>query len=190
MRVSEIFFLLLIAAVAAGRLFELRLAERHRRALVERGGVEAGAALYPWMVTLHVLFLIAAPLEVVGLQRPFRPLLAAAMLTAFAGAVALRIAAIRALGERWTTRVVVVPNVAPVVAGPYRVIRHPNYVAVVLEFAALPLVHGAWLTALVFSAANAIVLWARIRAEERALAALSPYAAAFAATPRFVPGNR
>jgi methyltransferase len=190
MRASEIFFLMLIAAVAAGRLFELRLAERHRRALLARGGIEAGAALYPWMVTLHALFLVAAPLEVVGLRRPFRPVLAAIMLAILAGAVALRVAAIRALGERWTTRVLVVPGLAPVVAGPYRRMRHPNYVAVALEFAALPLVHGAWLTAAVFSAANALVLWARIRAEERALAALSPYAAAFAATPRFVPGGR
>src|SRR4029453_11585508 len=134
MRASEIFFLLLIAPGAAGRLLELRLAERNRRAVLARGGVEAGAALYPWMVTIHVLFLIAAPLEVVLLDRPFRPALAAAMLLLFAIAVALRYAAIRTLGWRWTTRVLVVPGLQPVVAGPYRYIRHPNYVAVVLEF--------------------------------------------------------
>ena len=190
MATSEILFLLLVAAVALGRLAELRLAERHRRALLAQGGVEAGAAHYPWMVALHALFLAAAPLEVVFLNRPFRPLLAAAMLCLLALAMTLRYAAIAALGERWTTRILVVPGLAPVTRGPYRFLRHPNYVAVALEFLALPLVHGAWATAIVFSAANALLLRVRIRAEERALAENGPYAAQFASTPRFVPGSR
>ncbi len=190
MRSSEILFLLLVAAVAAARLVELRLSERNRRALLAQGGVEAGAGHYPWMVALHALFLLASALEVVLLRRPLRPFLAALMLALVAGAIALRYGAIRALGERWTTRVLVVPGAAPVVRGPYRFIRHPNYLAVAVEIFALPLVHGAWLTALVFSLANAGLLGVRIRAEERALAALGPYQASFAATPRFLPGAR
>jgi methyltransferase len=187
---SQTLFLLLVAAVAVARLLELRLSARHRRALIAAGGVEAGAGHYPWMVAMHALFLLAAPLEVVLLRRPLRPLLALSMLALVAGATALRYAAIRALGGRWTTRVVVVPGSAPVVRGPYRFIRHPNYLAVAVEIVALPLVHGAWLTALVFSLANAWLLRLRIAAEERALAALGPYAARFAATPRFLPGMR
>jgi methyltransferase len=190
MRTSEILFLTLVAAVALARLAELRLAARNRRALLAQGGVEVGAGHYPWMVALHALFLLAAPLEVVLLRRPFRPLLAGAMLVVLAAAMALRYAAIVTLGGRWTTRIVVVPGLPPVVGGPYRFLRHPNYVAVVLEMAALPLVHGAWSTAAVFSAANLLLLRVRIRAEERALAEAGPYASRFAATPRFVPGIR
>ena len=190
MRTSEILYLLLVGAVALARLVELRLAQRNRRALVAQGGIEVGAAHYPWMVALHALFLTAAPLEVVLLHRPFRPFLAAAMLVLLAAAMTLRYAAITTLGQRWTTRILVIPGLPPVVSGPYRFLRHPNYVAVVLEMAALPLVHGAWWTATVFSLANLLLLRVRIRAEERALAEAGPYASRFAATPRFVPGIR
>ncbi|HSK74829.1 MAG TPA: isoprenylcysteine carboxylmethyltransferase family protein, partial [Thermoanaerobaculia bacterium] len=91
---------------------------------------------------------------------------------------------------RWTTRIVVLPGVAPVTGGPYRFLRHPNYLAVILEILALPLVHTAWITALVFSLANALLLRVRIRAEEEGLARLSDYEAAFSGRPRLVPGGR
>ncbi len=190
MRASEIGFLCLVAAVAIARLAELRLAGANRRRALARGGVESGRAHYPWMVVLHALFLIAAPLEVVLLRRPWRPVLGISMLVVLAGAMVLRYAAIRALGPRWTTRIVVVPGERPVVSGPYRYLRHPNYLAVCLEILALPLVHGAWWTALAFSAANAELLRRRIRAEERALGQLDGYAERFASTPRFLPGER
>ncbi len=103
------------------------------------------------------------------------------------GAQALRYWAIATLGWRWNTRIVVVPGTAPVTAGPYRWVRHPNYVAVIAEMIALPLVHGAWLTALVFSVGNALLLRVRIRAEEQALG--EPWQHAFAGRPRFVPGG-
>jgi methyltransferase len=188
MRSSEIAFFCLVGAVAIARLAELRLAAANRRRALERGGVESGQGHYPWMVLLHALFLVAAPLEVVWLERPWRLGLGVAMLAVLAGAMALRYAAIRALGRRWTTRIVVVPGERPVASGPYRYLRHPNYLAVCLEFLALPLVHGAWWTALAFSAANAELLRRRIRAEERALGALD--AERFASTPRFLPGER
>jgi methyltransferase len=99
----------------------------------------------------------------------------------------LRYWAIFTLGERWNVRILVLPNAAPVTRGPYRWVRHPNYVAVVMEILLVPLVHGAWLTAAAFTVANAVVLRIRIRAEE---AALGPgYAAAFAGRPRFIPGS-
>lgn len=190
MRASEIGFLCLVAAVAIARLAELRLAAGNRRRALERGGIESGQGHYPWMVLLHALFLVAAPLEVVLLERPWRPGLGIAMLAVLGGAMALRYAAIRALGQRWTTRIVVVPGEPPVASGPYRHLRHPNYLAVCLEILALPLVHGAWWTALAFSAANAALLHRRIRAEERALGQLDGYAERFASTPRLLPGAR
>ena len=102
-------------------------------------------------------------------------------------AQALRYWAIATLGWRWNTRIVVVPGAAPVTAGPYRWVRHPNYVAVIAEMLALPLVHGAWLTAAVFSLGNALLLRVRIRAEEQALG--TSWQQAFAGRPRFVPGG-
>jgi methyltransferase len=103
------------------------------------------------------------------------------------GAQALRYWAIATLGWRWNTRIVVVPGAAPVTGGPYRFVRHPNYVAVIAEMVALPLVHGAWLTALAFTLGNAWLLRVRIHAEERALG--EHWEHAFAGRPRFVPGG-
>jgi methyltransferase len=168
---TRVLYTLLIAGVAAQRLAELRLARRHQRALLARGGVEIAPHHYPAMVLLHGAFLLACPLEVWGLRRPFRPELAAAMAVLLAAAQALRYWAIITLGERWTTRIVCLPG------APYRFLRHPNYLAVVAEMAALPLLHGAWLTAGIFSAANALVLAVRIREEEAALARYSGCAA-------------
>lgn len=179
----------LVAAVAVGRVIELRIAERHRRSLLARGGVEAGAGHYPWMVALHTAFLLACPLEVWLQDRPFLPVLAAAMLVLLALAVALRWWVIAALGERWTTRILILPGTSPVTGGPYRFLRHPNYLAVVTEIAVLPLVHTAWTTALGFSMLNAWMLRVRIRAEEAALGGASDYQAAFAGRPRLLPGG-
>ena len=186
---TRLLYTILVAAVAAGRLIELRIAERHRRSLLARGGAEAGAGHYPWMVALHTAFLFACPLEVWFLDRPFIPLLAAAMLALLLGAMALRWWVIATLGERWTTRILILPGAPPVTGGPYRVLRHPNYLAVVTEIAALPLVHTAWATALAFSVLNLWLLRVRIRAEEEALAGASDYDEVFAGRPRLLPGG-
>ena len=186
---TRLLYTLLVAAVAVGRLIELRIAERHRRSLLARGGVEAGAEHYPWMVALHTAFLFAGPLEVWLLDRPFIPGLAAAMLVLLVSAVALRWWVIATLGERWTTRIIFLPGASPVTGGPYRVLRHPNYLAVITEIAALPLVHTAWITALAFSVLNFWLLRVRIRAEEAALAGVSDYETVFAGRPRLLPGG-
>ena len=187
---TRLLYIALVVAVALGRLAELRIARRNFRSLLGRGGVEAGAEHYPWMVLFHVLFLAACPLEVRLLGRPFLPALAAVMLALLVLAALLRWWVISSLEGRWTTRVVVLPGTPPVTRGPYRFLRHPNYLAVIAEILALPLVHTAWLTALVFTLANAVVLRARIRAEEAALARASNYEAAFSGRPRLVPGGR
>ncbi len=180
-------YLGLMLVVAVERIVELFISRRHERALLAKGGREAGTAHYPLMVVFHTLFLFAAPLEVFTLGRPFVPALGFPMLALLAGSMALRYWVIATLGERWTTRVLVLPGAPPVTGGPYRLVRHPNYLAVVVEMFALPLVHTAWLTAVVASLGNAAILALRIRAEEAALAAAGGYGSAFSGRPRFVP---
>ncbi len=160
----------LVGLVAAARVAELVVSARHARRSRARGGVEEGASHYPIMVATHAGFLAACPLEVWLLKRPFIPALGMPMLALLAGAVALRYWSIATLGDRWCTRVIVVPGDQLVSAGPYRWLRHPNYTAVVVEFVALPLAHTAWMTAVGFSVLNAFVLRRRIATENRALA--------------------
>jgi methyltransferase len=183
-------YLGLIGLVALERLAELIVTRRNAARLRARGGFEAGGSHYPAMVALHSGLLIAAPLEVWTLDRPWVPVLGIAMLVVLAATMGLRYWAIASLGDRWTTQVFVVPGEAPVRRGPYRWLRHPNYLAVVFEVAALPLVHTAWCTALLVSIGNAWVLRVRIREEEAALREHSGYAEAFADLRRLVPGHR
>jgi methyltransferase len=180
-------YLGLLGLVAVERAVELGLSARNGRLARERGGVERGQGHYPPMAAFHALFLIACGAEVLLLHRPFPGTAGWAALAVVLAAQALRYWAVATLGWRWNTRIVVVPGASPVTSGPYRWVRHPNYVAVIAEMAALPLVHGAWLTALVFSLGNALLLRVRIRAEEEALG--EPWRRAFAGRPRFVPGG-
>lgn len=174
-----------VAAIGLERVGELALSRRNARLAMERGGVEVGQAHYRVMAVMHTVFLLACVAEVVLLDRPFPGLLGYLALALALASQALRYWAITTLGPRWNVRIIFVPGEGPVTGGPYRLVRHPNYVAVVLEMIAIPLVHGAWLTALVFSLANALLLRVRIRAEEAALG--ERYAEAFARKPRFVP---
>ncbi|MFL6197541.1 MAG: isoprenylcysteine carboxyl methyltransferase family protein [Thermoanaerobaculia bacterium] len=187
---SRALFTALVVLAAAGRLLELRIANRNRRLLLARGGIEIAPGHYPWMVAVHSVWLISCLAEVWLLDRPFIPWLGALALAVFLGAFALRYWVISTLGERWTTRIVCLPGVPPITGGPYRWLRHPNYLAVILEIVSLPLVHTAWLTALVFSLLDAILLRVRIRAEEEGLSRLSGYDEAFAGRPRLIPGGR
>ncbi|NEA68563.1 isoprenylcysteine carboxylmethyltransferase family protein [Streptomyces sp. SID12488] len=168
-----IWYGLLVAAVAAERVAELVVARRNERWSTARGATVTGQGHYPAMVALHTGLLIACPAEVWLADSPFVPGLAWPMLAVLAGAQALRWWCIHTLGPRWNTRVIVVPGLALVTGGPYRWqwLRHPNYVAVVAEGVALPMVHTAWVTATVFTVLNAVLLTVRIRCENRALAA-------------------
>lgn len=186
---TRVLYTVFVGLAAAARLFELRIASRNRKNLLAQGAVEVGAGHYPWMVLLHAAWLIACPLEVWLLGRPFLPVLAALSLVAFLGSMALRYWVIATLGNRWTTRILVLPGSAPIAAGPYRFTRHPNYLAVIVEIASLPLIHTAGWTALGFTFANALLLRVRIRAEERALTELSSYGAVFSGRPHFLPGG-
>jgi methyltransferase len=175
-------YLALVTAVAAERLRELAISRRNETAT---GGVRAASRTYPLMVAAHVGLLTLPLLE--AARRPPRaprwPWVAV-----LGAATALRIWSIRSLGQAWNVRAAVPDELEPVIEGPYAFIRHPNYVAVVLEFLALPLIAGARSSALLLSALNALVLFDRISAEERLLESSPAYRRAFAGRARFIPG--
>jgi methyltransferase len=162
-------YVALIAAVAAERIVELVVARRNERWSRARGAVETGRGHYPFMVVLHTALLIGAPLEVALADRPFVPALGWTMVAIVVAAQALRWWCIRTLGRQWNTRIFVIPGAPRVTGGPYRLLPHPNYIAVVAEGFALPLVHTAWVTAVVFTLLNAALLRVRIAAEDAAL---------------------
>jgi methyltransferase len=162
--------LALVGLVFAERVLELAVARRHTRALTAAGGVEHGRAHYPFMVALHAAWLLGCLLEPLVLAAPFQKIRFVAGAAAVAVAEALRWWTIATLGGRWTTRVVVLPGRPLVAGGPFRFMRHPNYLAVAIEVAALPLAVGAWTTALIGSLLNGCLLLAiRIPCEEKAL---------------------
>jgi methyltransferase len=163
---------LFLVLLATQRARELTLSARHERALRLRGAVEHGGTHFPLLVALHVLFPALLIAEVLALgARP--PASWPAWLAVLLAAQALRLWTMVALGERWTARIWVVPGEALVTGGPYQFLRHPNYVAVVLELLAAPMMFGAWRTAIVIGVLNGLALSVRIRAEDRALAGAS-----------------
>jgi methyltransferase len=166
-------YLLLITAVGVERLVELMVSERHARWAFARGGIEYGRSHYSVMAAVHAALLISCLVEVAVADRPFLPWLGWPMLALVIAAEALRWWCIATLGNQWNTRVIVVPGLPLVTTGPYRWMQHPNYLAVAVEVFALPMVHSAWVTAVVFSVANCGLMAVRIPVEERALATVS-----------------
>ena len=162
-------YYLFIIAVGAERLVEMVVSRRNANWSFANGGKEFGRGHYPVMVTMHTLLLFACITEVAVLHRPFIPWLGWPMIGVVALSTALRWWCASTLGKHWNPRLIVIPDAPLVTGGPYRFLHHPNYTAVTAEVAALPLVHSAWLTAIVFTIANALVLNVRIRAENHAL---------------------
>jgi len=163
------YYYLFIALIGVERLVELAFARRNAAWSFARGGREFGQGHYPVMVGMHVALLLSCLAEVAFLHRPFVPALGATMVAVVAASTAVRWWCVSVLGKHWNPRLIIVPGASLVRRGPYRWVHHPNYTAVVAEVAALPLVHSAWLTAIVFSIANALVLRVRIGAENVAL---------------------
>lgn len=180
-------FLLLLISLGVQRLLELRRSARNERRILEQGGREHAPGQFTVMRLLHLAWFLAMIAEVFGLQRPFHPTLALLASLIFLAGQALRYAAIQTLGERWTVRVMTIPAAGPVNQGIYRFIRHPNYLGVILEIGTVPLIHGAYLTAISFSIANALLLAWRIQTEEKALKEQNNYEQVFAGRPRFIP---
>jgi methyltransferase len=173
----------LLGCIACERIAELFLSRRNARIAFARGAVESGAGHFRVMTVLHLLFLPCCALE--ASFRAFPGALGWVALAAALAAQGLRWWAIGSLGWRWNVRVIAVPGEPPLRRGPYKFVRHPNYVAVCLEMLFVPLIHGAWICAAAFSLANALLLRVRIRAEEQALG--GAYQRAFDGVPRFLP---
>ncbi len=154
-----------VALVALERLAELWHARRNTRALLEAGGVEVGGGHYPLIVALHASWLIAIVATV-----PAAASVSVPLLVLFVILQGFRAWVLLSLGRYWTTRVITVPGAPLVRRGPYRFLRHPNYLVVAAEIAVLPLAFGAWMVAMVFSGLNAALLAWRIFVEDQALA--------------------
>ena len=181
-------YLGIIAALALERGFELYIAQRNATRAFAAGAVEIGQRHYRAMVALHGAFLVACAVESIARGSGASAAVAAPAIAAELFAQFLRYWVILTLGRRWNTRIIVFPDARPVTSGPFRFVRHPNYLAVTIELVAVPLIGGAWVTAIVFSLGNAILMMVRIPAEERALG--QSYAGAFASLPRFLPRIR
>jgi methyltransferase len=186
MELSTIAFLILLVVVAALRLVELRISRAHQRQLAARGAAKISEPRFRWMVALHTAVLVGAALEVVLFKRPF--ILAGTMFLIFLAANAVRWWVILTLGDHWNVQVMDSTELGVVTTGPFRFVRHPNYAAVFAEMIALPLIHTAWITALVGAVAHVAVLTQRLSTEERVLFANPAYRAAMAGKPRFIPG--
>src|ERR1017187_3514763 len=167
----DIYFALLVV-IAFERLAELVVSQRHAAQSLDRNGVESGQGHFPPMVALHTALLAGCWIEPIALHRTFLPGLGWPMLVLVIAANALRWWCIASLGPRWSARVIVAPGLPLVSSGPYRWFRHPNYAAVIVEGAALPLAGSAWITAATFTVLNAALLTVRVRCESRAPAAV------------------
>jgi methyltransferase len=155
---------LILAFVTLQRLAELVIARRNTARLLARGAYEVAPGHYPLIVAVHTLWLAA-----LWWLAPGKPIVWP-LIALFAVLQAGRLWVLATLGERWTTRIIILPGAPLVASGPFRFVSHPNYLVVVGEIAALPLAFGLWQVALVFTLLNAAVLAVRIRAENRALA--------------------
>lgn len=162
-------YYLFILLIAVERLVELVVSRRNARWSFSQGGREFGRGHYPAMVTMHTVLLASCVAEVATQHRPFLPWLGWPMVAVVVASTVVRWWCVAVLGKHWNPRLIVIKGAPLVSNGPYRWLHHPNYTAVAAEVAALPMVHSAWVTAIVFSIANAAVLTVRIRAENTAL---------------------
>jgi methyltransferase len=157
---------LVLAFVLVQRGIELMIARRNAERLIDAGAVEHGAGHYPYLIVLHASWLAALVLTV-----PEDQPVAMGWLAVFGALTALRVWTMASLGRFWTTRILTLAGAPLVARGPYRFIRHPNYVVVAGEIAVVPMIFGAWWLAIIFSIANAMILRERIRVEDQALEA-------------------
>ena len=162
-------YLTILAALAAERVFHLALAARNARRAFARARSSTGrATTRRWPRSTPSSCSRPRPRQSC-FKRPFPGTLGWTALGGALGAQALRYWSVASLGSRWNTRIIVFPGMPPVKRGPYRFMRHPNYLAVIVEIACVPLIRGCWMTAVVFSIGNAVLLRVRIRAEEAAM---------------------
>jgi methyltransferase len=188
MDITVIAFLALLLAVGLLRIFELGVSRRHQQQMIASGASKVNEPQFRWMVFVHTAILIGAALEVVFLHRPFIPILAAMMFLLFLTANAIRLWVVRTMGKHWNVQVMNSTSLGVVTEGPFRFVRHPNYAAVFVEMVSLPLIHTAWITALLGCVGCVATISQRIALEESVLFANPAYRTAMAGKPRFLPG--
>jgi methyltransferase len=184
---SLLFFFGLVLAVGLMRLVELNISQRRRRAMAARGAEPVSEPHFGAMVLVHFGILAGSLIEAAAFQRPFIPAVAAPAVALVLAANLLRWWVIATLGPLWNVKIMASLSLGVVSDGPFRFIRHPNYVAVFVELTALPLVHGAYVTAVLGAVAHVWVLYHRIRTEEAVLLADPTYRALMGQKPRFFP---
>lgn len=187
MDVSRIAYLVLLGVFGAGRIAELLISRRNQRALQSQGASRVAEPRFPWMVILHTGVFIGAGAEVIFLHRQLIPALAIPMAVLFFLSNVLRWWVIRTLKSHWNVQIMDSARLGVVSTGPYRWIRHPNYVGVFVELVSLPLIYSAWITAVFAALGNAWVLHNRLAVEDRVLLANADYRAVMGGKPRFVP---
>ncbi|MFC0271671.1 isoprenylcysteine carboxyl methyltransferase family protein [Metabacillus herbersteinensis] len=179
-------FVFLLILIILQRLTELMLAKRNEKWMKQRGGVEYGREHYPYIVALHVLFLVSFIAEVLlfdkGLTTYWYIIAPIIVFTQV-----IRYWAVFSLGSFWNTRIIIIPNADVVSKGPYRFLKHPNYLVVALEILCIPLLFNAFLTSIMFTLTNVLMMKVRILAEERALVNSTNYVSVFQSKNRFLP---
>jgi methyltransferase len=188
MDLTVIAFLALLLAVALLRIFELRVSHRHRQQMLAQGATQVNEPKFRWVVMVHTAVLIGAALEVVFLYRPFVPLLGITMFILFLASNLVRLWVVRSMGTLWNVQVMDSTGLGVVTSGPFRFVRHPNYTAVFVEMFSLPLIHTAWITAILGCVGYAAAISQRIAVEESVLLANPAYRTSMAGKPRFLPG--
>ena len=184
-------YFLLLAAVGGGRLAELVVSRRNRARMMAEHGAQPGRdPIFPLMVFLHAMPFWCIPLELFLLDRTFIPALGYPMIGVFVLATVLRVWTLSTLRGYWNAQVMVPPDLQPVVDGPYRFMRQPNYLVVILELFSLPLIYSCFSSAIALPGLNALVLVFRIRAEEEQLFTSPAYRASMGNKPRFLPRLR
>jgi methyltransferase len=179
-----IFWILLIIQ----RLAEVKIAKKNEKTLRSKGAVEAGSSHYKWMVTMHASFFLFLFTEVMFFNA-ISPTWWMIPFVLFLIAQVIRVWAITSLGVFWNTKIILLPGAEVVAKGPYRFIRHPNYLVVTLELLVIPLIFGAYVTALLFTILNILMLRVRIPAEEKALMELTDYENRHGEKQRFFPSQ-
>jgi methyltransferase len=188
MDITVIAFLALLLAVGLLRIFELRVSRQHQQQMIAAGATKINEPQFRWIVFVHTAVLIGAALEVVLLRRPFLPALAGSMLFLFLAANGVRLWVVRTMGKLWNVQVMNSTGLGVVTSGPFRFVRHPNYSAVFVEMFSLPLIHTAWITAVLGCIGYALAISRRLVLEENVLSANPTYQTAMAGKPRFLPG--
>jgi len=188
MDITVIAFLGLLLAVALLRILELRVSHHHRQQMLVQGATKVNEPQFRWVVVVHTAVLIGAALEVIFLHRPFLPVLGFPMLVIFLSSNLVRLWVVRTMGTHWNVQVMNSTNLGVVTSGPFRFVRHPNYTAVFLEMFSLPLIHTAWITAILGCVGYAAAISHRIAVEESVLLANPAYRTSMAGKPRFLPG--